>query len=68
MYLYKTTWYARKQIMLINPLYLISITINQKVCYLVDLVVNIYDTVEFCSIVIKKNSAKIQIKRNLKKI
>lgn len=38
----------------INPLYLISITINQKVCYLVDLVVNIYDTVEFCSIVIKK--------------
>lgn len=55
MYLYKTTWYARKQIMLINPLYLIiSITINQKVCYLVDLVVNIYDTVEFCSIVIKK--------------
>lgn len=55
MYLYKTTWYARKQIMLINPLYLISITINQKVCYLVDLVVNIYDTVEFCSIAIKKN-------------
>lgn len=54
MYLYKTTWYARKQIMLINPLYLISITINQKVCYLVDLLVNIYDTVEFCSIVIKK--------------
>lgn len=38
-----------------SPLYLISITINQKVCYLVDLVVNIYDTVEFCSIVIKKN-------------
>lgn len=55
MYLYKTTWYARKQIMLINPLCLISITINQKVCFLVDLVVNIYDTVEFCSIVIKKN-------------